>query len=323
MRLKNYRDIENWTEDDLSQLPSQEDDYWEYKSSLIANKVNWQNELKEKLCHAASAFWNTGGGVFLVGIDGNGVVDGGIPEKIGRQSIRDWVDTNIREVQPTGAYAVNPILGNAVTHSSIKPNHVVLAVAFDESYNLPHMSAQDNKYYVRAGAHTIPAGHYLVEAIRSRRGHQNPMLRGLVRRNILNPRIVELVIISVNLTPAFNVIISFDPMPKLYEQHVKSFVSLNIPMIDRENPFILEIALETAVSDTFGDTPVHLILDYENVLGQKFHENQLIDLFRQSSPVEFGKPTLEGAIKSVESLSKQLTRLTNLLEKYLNNLPIK
>jgi len=322
MRLKNYRDIENWTEDDLSQLPSQEDDYWEYKSSLITAKTNWQNELNEKLCHAASAFWNTGGGVFLVGIDGTGVIDGGIPSKIGRQTIRDWVDATIRDVQPTGAYAIGPISGNTLANSLIKPNCIVLAVAFDESYNVPHMSAQDNKYYVRAGAHTVPAGHYLVEAIRSRRGLQNPMLLGLIRRNVLNPRIVELVIISANSAPAFNVVISFDPMPKMYEEHAKNFVSMNIPMLDRENPTILEIALETAVSETFGDAPVNLLLDYENVLGQKFHESQLIDLFRLSSPIEFGKPTLESAIKSVESLSKQVTRLTDLIGKYQRNPPV-
>lgn len=92
---------------DLSEfLPNAEDDRHEYKSSAIKN----DKELGDKIAKAASGFWNSGGGLFVVGVDGNGQPDGGISLSVGqkgRQSRRDWIDQVISQVTPKSAYVVS------------------------------------------------------------------------------------------------------------------------------------------------------------------------------------------------------------------------
>ena len=68
-------------DEDLSKLPTEEDDWHEYKSSSTKDK-----ELGKKISAAASGFWNSGGGLFVVGVDGNGKPDGVISINVGRQS---------------------------------------------------------------------------------------------------------------------------------------------------------------------------------------------------------------------------------------------
>jgi predicted HTH transcriptional regulator len=93
---------------DLSEfLPNAEDDRHEYKSSAIKNEG-----LGDKIAKAASGFWNSGGGLFVVGVDGNGQPDGGISLSVGqkgRQSRRDWIDQVILQVTPKFAYVVHSI----------------------------------------------------------------------------------------------------------------------------------------------------------------------------------------------------------------------
>jgi hypothetical protein len=59
-----------------------EDDRHEYKSSAIKN----DKELGDKIAKAASGFWNSGGGLFVVGVDGNGQPDGGISLSVGAKT---------------------------------------------------------------------------------------------------------------------------------------------------------------------------------------------------------------------------------------------
>jgi predicted HTH transcriptional regulator len=73
---------------DLTQLPSAEDDDFEFKSSRTSI-----NDLRDKLAHAVSGFANFGGGCFVAGVDDSGIPDNGFPRYIsGRQDIRDWAD---------------------------------------------------------------------------------------------------------------------------------------------------------------------------------------------------------------------------------------
>ena len=93
---------------DLSTIPSAEDDRYEFKCS----KLNL-DALKPKLQKAASAFWNTGGGTLIAGVDNAGKPDGGIPLTNDRQPIRDWVDNVLKEVNPTGKYRVRLFVRDA------------------------------------------------------------------------------------------------------------------------------------------------------------------------------------------------------------------
>src|SRR4051794_33270887 len=84
---------ENWEavlkleDKDLVSLPSAEDDRHEYKASSTRD-----NELADKIARAASGFWNSGGGLFVAGVTGDGQPDGGVSLTVGRQSRRDWID---------------------------------------------------------------------------------------------------------------------------------------------------------------------------------------------------------------------------------------
>ncbi|MGB1289362.1 MAG: ATP-binding protein, partial [Aggregatilineales bacterium] len=247
LELEHHSLIEPWTEADLQQLPDSETDDYEFKSSRITEASNYRGELNYKLCKAASAFWNTGGGIIAVGVDDDGVIDGGIPDKMGKQKLRDWIDQVLRSVVPVGPYTVNTITPEG-DDSTILPEHVVLVIAFGESIDLPHMSP-DHRYYVRAGAHSNPANHYLVEAIRARRGLRRPMLRGLLREHRRKPGIIELAIIAVSDVPALDVQIMLDPLPGILGNGFSARFPLSVPIIDRENAFTMDIAAFKKVSD--------------------------------------------------------------------------
>ena len=119
---------------DLNQLPETEDDFFEFKSSLTALneagelKKDFKEKLIEKLTCAVSGFANSGGGCFVVGIDPNGNADGGLPLKIGRQDLRDWVDKIIHQVEPVPQYEIK-LIQDSEGRGVIKSDSAVLIVA--------------------------------------------------------------------------------------------------------------------------------------------------------------------------------------------------
>jgi predicted HTH transcriptional regulator len=157
----------------LDSLPASESDRLEYKSSRIDDE-----RLKGKLQNAASAFWNSGGGVFFAGVDDHGVVDGGIAVTVGRQNRADWLAQIISVVQPQGHYSSR--LFEHPSHQGITQGHCVLGVDFAPSTAIPHQSG-DHRYYIRAGAHTVPAPHFIVEALLASRHFHKPRLAHLGR----------------------------------------------------------------------------------------------------------------------------------------------
>lgn len=210
MNKNKFEYIKKWEEKDLTSLPKSEDEIHEYKSSETP-----LNDLGKKINVASSAFWNSGGGLFIVGIK-NGIINGGVKSKIGRQDVRDWIDQKISNVEPVGSYYIK-IIRRKNKNSLINKNHVILVIAFEESLIAPHM-AQDNKYYVRLGAHTAPAGHFLIESIRAKRGLIVPLLRGILKSSNTNPDIIQLLVVASNEAPALEVEISFDPFPKMFDK---------------------------------------------------------------------------------------------------------
>lgn len=293
-----YRFIENWTEEDLLALPQGETEYFEYKSSKTP-----LDKLKDKISIAASAFWNSGGGVFVAGVNNAGKIDGGIPSNVARQNIRDWVDQILTSVEPIGNYSIKAI-SNETDNSLIQDNSVVLVVSFGESIVAPHM-AHDKKYYIRAGAHSGPASHFLVEAIRGLRGLQKPVLRGLLKMHDEKSYIVELVILALN-QPALNVELSFEPLPKIFAKHTAfgDKFPLRIPIIDRNYPFRMDISMFPGGTQVFGDDPISLKLNYQSLTGEKFSEEQILDPSRNMPPMQSGKKTLD----EIEEVLKELTR---------------
>ena len=317
MPLEKHTLIENWSEDDLLDLPEGESDDYEYKSSLIRDSSSYRSDLSHKITKTASAFWNTGGGILVVGVDDSGRVDGGIPYHIGKQKLRDWVDMILNTVSPIGPYTVRPIKPQK-NDTQIDPEHVVLVVAFGESFDLPHM-APDNRYYIRTGAHSNPANHYLVEAIRARRGLNRPMLRVLLRENPQKAGVVELTIVTINDLPALNILIDFRPIPPHLAEQLPERLPLTIPLIDRSNPFRMDIATMRRLAYWLGDEPFQVILQYEGVRGEVFNDTQLVDHLRSLGPSEIRLSNGNSSEKLLLKMLKQLRRLNGTIENFAQN----
>lgn len=269
-----YAAVVNLEDKDLASLPSAEDDRHEYKSALSKD-----NELAEKIARAASGFWNSGGGLFVAGVDGNGQADGGITLAVGRQSRRDWIDQTIARVSPRGLYAVQCI-ENGGTGFNITTGNAVVLIGFAVSEAGPHM-APDNRYYLRAGAHTVPASHFLVEAIHARRGLRAPMLRHVVRRKPEGGGALQLGIICLNDVPALSVEITLEPLPEWLNRW-GSRLPLIVPVISREAPFYFDFHLLTVGTEAM---PVFQTrLKYMDLADRTYHNVLAVDVDKQMGP---------------------------------------
>jgi predicted HTH transcriptional regulator len=66
---------ENWTEEQVTELPTGEHDYFERKSGKLFD-VSDRNGLLDTLAKGASAFANSGGGHFILGVTDAGELNG-------------------------------------------------------------------------------------------------------------------------------------------------------------------------------------------------------------------------------------------------------
>ena len=299
---RNPRGITAWTDSDLLSLPGAEDDRFEYKSSLTGD-----GELSNKISRAASGFWNSGGGVFVAGVDGTGRPDGGLSATVGKQVRRDWADQVIARTEPRGPYAIATIAGTGEgAEFGIQLGKVSLVIGFGESYVGPHM-AYDGKYYIRAGAHTVPASHYLVEAIRARRGVDIPMLRPLLRTKRHRHRVIELVVMAVSEAPALDVEITLDPIPPLFADVGKNPFPVRPKLIDRKNPLSLDVSLSAgprAMAD-----PFVVRLRYHDIVGRSYEEEFTVSLFEQMPIVHVGKSEAESLTDALTEIAKAIAGL--------------
>jgi hypothetical protein len=194
------------------------------------------------------------------------------------------------------------------------PEHVVLLVAFGESNNAPHM-APDKRYYVRAGAHSDPAGHFLIEAIRARRQVQKPMLRGLLRANPQTVRIIELVVMNLNDTPALDVRLSFEDLPATVQRQFDDRLPLYIPVIDRLHPFSMDASWFGMEDNGFGEYLIKLNLRYNDLAGRAYEDVQLLDPPRNIAPLGPGEQNGLSTPKSLQDRSTQIKRLRQAIER--------
>lgn len=256
----------------LHHLPAAEDDRHEYKSSLTKD-----SELSDKVAKAASGFWNSGGGLFVIGVDGNGKTDGGITKTVSRQSRRDWIDQAILRVTPLASYSIDFAESSSET-PSISPGNVVVLIRFAVSETGPHM-AHDNRYYIRVGAHTLPASHFLVEAIHARRGLRAPFLRHVVRRKPESSGVLQIGILCLNNAPALDVEFRLEPIPR-WMAHTR--FPLTVPVISNENPYYLDFHILTMNDIGFGVFTI--IINYSDMSGRKFSTSLAVDADKQLGP---------------------------------------
>ncbi len=290
---------------DIANLPLAEDERFEYKSSATPS-----NGLKDKLTRAASGFWNSGGGMFIVGVDGTGRPDGGFATAVGETPIRDWIDQVLKDVAPVGVYSVQLFLHDPTSGLNIGENNCVIAVEFEESARPPHM-APDHKYYIRAGAHTVPATHYIVEALWARRRVQRPQLAHTMRLKPEASDIIQLAILPLTEEPAINVAIALDPLPEMWKNSTASF-PLRLPVLDRTTPFYLDVTTYFAAEERLGEG-VKLRVEYEDLCKNRYDYTATLDI-KSIAPWRIGTPASEKMAKSLESIDKTLKAMPKAID---------
>ena len=283
---------------DLAQLPTTEDDEFEFKSTRTR-----EEDLKKKMGCAASGFANSGGGYFVVGVNDNGDADGGIPAKIGTQDRRDWCDQVIQQVQPPPNYDIK-LIDDPSGHGRIDPNSVVVVLSIKESHVGPHM-APDGRYYIRAGAHTVRARHFIVDAIWAKRHFSKPRVTHLCRPKPDDQDIIELGIVALSDSPALSVHVEMTFLGEV-PSHMGSFVSdfpIEIGVIDRQTPFFFDVT--TRISAEKGlDPDIRLRVTYQDLAGNQYDYEGTIDVRRSFPSLRFYKD--EQIVKALESIEAAL-----------------
>lgn len=295
---------------DLTQLPSAEDDDFEFKSSVTSH-----NDLKKKLGCAVSGFANSGGGCFIAGVDGNGEADGGFPLKIGKQDLRDWIDQIVNQVEPTPKYDIK-LIHDSMGRGTIHPDSAVLLVIVHESHAGPHM-APDNHYYIRAGAHTVKAKHFIVDAIWAKRHFSKPRLTHLFRLKPDKAQAIQLGILALTDAPAIDVKINIVPLPKMM-QNCESLFPLQSSVIDRNNPFFFDVVTYFKAKENFGED-VYVEVEYYDLAGNCYQYKQKVEVTGSVPPISIGNDYPAQTVKALESISKVVQSLTNYRNTYREN----
>ena len=165
--------------------------------------------------------------------------------------------------------------------------------------------AYDKKYYIRAGACSSPASHFLVESIRARRGLVDPMLKGTLRFTQRDDNVVELVITSINDATALEVEVSFDPPTKTFKEFYVDKFPLIIPLVNKLNPFTMDISIWPNSKMAFGENPVILKLKYKDITGKLFESDQILDISKNLGPMKItGTDYLKEIKKELEIISR-------------------
>ncbi|MEG4087920.1 ATP-binding protein [Microcoleus sp. Pol12B4] len=310
------KDILKLQDSDLSWfLPDAEDDRHEYKSSVIEkNEKSPNKSLGHKIVKAASGFWNSGGGLFVVGVDDNSKPDGGISLSVGNLSRRDWIDTIISQVTPRSSYVIHSIQ-NSSNCVNIEPDKAVFLIGFCESEIGPHM-ANDNRYYIRAGAHTEPANHFFVEAIHARRGLRTPLLSHIVRRKPGNSGIIQLGIVALNAAAAINVSVESDTLPNLLTSHMEEGVSIQVPIISEQFPLFFDVC--ELVLDDYIHPLFSIKLTYFDIANRTYQQSFQVDIDRQLGPnlsLEKGNGSIEEQLKDIAREVKGLQTAIKAIKK--------
>ncbi len=277
-------------------FPSAEDDAWEFKSSETP-----RNELKKKLEKATSGFANSGGGCFVYGVGDNGNADGGV-EPAGRQDICDWVDQVVDRVIPKPPYSVKAF-DDCEGRGQLSQGRSIIAVSIHPSEGGPYQ-APDKRYYIRAGAHTCPATHHIVEALWSRRHMRKPAIRHVVRSKPQTHGILQVGIVAVTDAPALDVEFSLTPLLGILTNLKKHF-PIRLPVVDRNNPFFIDVTLTHTVEKELADDVV-VDVSYRDLMGNKHSYVSDTPLCRASAPLTIGKEATEKIAESLDKIEKKL-----------------
>jgi hypothetical protein len=297
----NIECIRKWADVDLQNLPAAEDERHEYKCSAMPD-----TELAKEIGKAASGFWNSGGGLLVAGVDGQGRGDGGLTRVVGREPRRDWIEKAVHRVSPQAEFVVHAIEDGG-GGLRISAGRAVYLIAFGEGIDA-HM-APDNKYYIRAGARTEPGSHFIVEAIRARRGLRQPTLRAVVRRKRGEEKAIEVGIVAVTDVPALDVELDLEPWPDLLQGAVGYMVAKKVPVINLQLPYFFDVHPAGAPVPFPRDFTVKL--KYRDVAMREYPAAFLIDASKQLGPFFGGVDPVARISQDISSIERVLRAWTD------------
>ncbi|MEW6250680.1 MAG: ATP-binding protein [Planctomycetota bacterium] len=280
---------------DLENLPEFETTELEYKSSRMETR-----ELRREISRSASAFWNSGGGLLLIGVDNDGHVDGGIPDCVGRQPVREWLELALQGVQPTAEYAIR--LFGADTTAKLSSNKIVAALEFGRSHLVPHM-ADDGRFYVRAGASSKPATQFLVEALWAQRASSGPDLRHVIRLKPGNEDCVQLGVVATTSQPALDVEVTLFPLDTQFWAQNAGYLPVQLTLVARDQPFFMDLTVAHAPEQAV-PPGMRVLIRYHDRAGKRYHYDKELNVARNLGPVRF----LGGSLKAVERELEKVTR---------------
>jgi hypothetical protein len=295
--LNKNADISKWTIRTIIDLPKEESEYLEFKSGLTPRE-----DLSRKISVAASAFSNATGGIFIIGINKEGQIDG-VVDKVGRTYIRYWIDTTIH-VEPMVDYKINIIKTSDI--SILEKGKCIVTIQFFHSHSAPHM-ASNNKYYFRNGAQSIPASHYLVEAIRLYANYDHPVLACRLAMSTTRHKTIQLEVFSKNKSNAYNVKISFSNLPELFHTSENNF-PLIIPIINDKHPFIMDIDHYDLIERSWKDKKICIDLEYEDENFNKYLSQFILDEYKELPPNLIGTNALDKIVQAIEKIPPALKK---------------
>jgi hypothetical protein len=158
---------ESWTEEQVTELPTGEHDYFERKSGKLFDASD-RNSLLDTLAKAASAFANSGGGHLILGVTDAGELNGAPRIWSGRTTTRDWLEQKVPQLLD---YRLNDFRVHVVERSipsRIPPEGDVIVIDLGDSALAPHQSTRDHTYYYRSAGRSLPAPHFYLELLRQR-----------------------------------------------------------------------------------------------------------------------------------------------------------
>lgn len=298
---------------DISDLPP-EGQHHEYKCSAGLDGKTRSNytRLGEEITKTASAFWNSGGGLLVIGVKNDGKCDGGISRSYGEKPVEFWIDQVLKKVDPPGRYDLRVFSSDDASVSTIAAGRCVVAIKFHSSNWPPHMAC-DKHYYVRFGEHSGPATHYIVEALTLKRRFLSPVLSYQIRQKPENANAAQLLIVLLSGSPALHVKVSLAPLPHLLKA-VADMFPLRLPHISSDSPFCLDLGLYAHVGQDIGEG-LDLDIEYENLQGEVSTKQFRISK-NSFAPRRIGIPAIDKVSESLESIEGSMSRIADAASRY-------
>lgn len=168
---------ERWTEAMLVALSPHEHDFQEFKGSawVVADDGELQSSFLLSLSKQVSAFVNGGGGRVFIGLDDNGLIDGGVPASL-KGGTRAWLEDLVpHSVDPPLRRCNVFEVGAEGPDSRIGAGRAVYVLDLPASEDAPHQS-KDHRYYLRIAGKSRPMGHVHVQDVLRRTCHPRVVL---------------------------------------------------------------------------------------------------------------------------------------------------